>query len=800
MARTSRLVSTAIALTTALLASGLHPAAATGEAAGNPPVSTRLPISLPGWDHRLTDVIAAPDGTTYILSDRFLTRARAGGRIDSGFGVSGNLALPVLTSAEAMAWHGDELLIAGTAFTGTGGGPTNGADESAVIRIDVSGSGSLDTTFGVNGVRMIGLPDTDVSATDIGVAPDGDVVVVGYRTTPATFADETESSLTLVRLDEDGDLDPTFDSDGIAVTDLVAFPDELIVGADGYIVSLFPNTITRFTTSGVVDTSFGAAGTYTSASTVSSIAPMTDDRVAVSTGYSRYEIRDSTVGVTVLDRSGAPVHSFGDRGTRTFDIGGSFFAGRVTVRADGRLLLTTAVSEAVTDVLHTVGLLADGTIDRSVGRNGWASTTEWNNGFSAAQINGAVMNESRGTLRVVGGYSDDQEWIPKALDIALRQPGAPASMPGRVVDAALRGSGKAVVLREWVDDSSAFRSFMVQKVRTSGRLDTTFAADGTYRFASPRGMSWPDAIAVQATSVIVGYRDHGAGSRTTHLLRLDADGAVDRTFGRNGRITVPSATSLQLRDVLVDGGGRIVTLSVEVEPNGHPRVVLHRFTPNGAVDTRFGTNGRRVVPASLGVRTEAEVVQHGRGYIFATYSADVRPVPRIVRVTSAGRLDSGFVTNLPPSGRTPNERATVGHFAAEPSNDPDGGRIALIVGTSRPSLWMLRPNGSPLTTFGEGGRIRVGPNTREPDGLIEFRAGGRVAVYEAEWSGKQLAVNGTTYLRSGARDPDRPPFTKQTAASAQAIDLLRASPSEPITAVIGCNRGACTPTVRIATD
>jgi uncharacterized delta-60 repeat protein len=807
MARTSRLVSTALALTGALLASGLHPAAATGESAGDEPVSTRLDISLPRWDQRLTDVVAAPDGTTYILSDTYLTRATSAGQVDSGFGVNGYLTLPVLTDAQAMAWHDGDLVIAGTAFTGTGGQPTDGDDESAVIRIDVSGSGSLDPTFGANGVRMIGLPDADVDVTDVGVESDGDIVVLGSR---LTFVDGWDRRVTLVRLDEDGDFDPTFDSDGIAVTDVANRTEELIVDDHGYVASVWRGGVTRFTTSGIVDTSFGVNGTYLSDIQMTSIAAMTGGEIAVSTvTYSRFGIGDITVGVTLLDRTGAPVPRFGDNGTRQFDLGGSFFAGRVVARADGRLLLTTSLYEHTTstDVVHTVGLLADGTVDTSVGRNGWASAFKWNNGHEHSEINGAVVNEGRGILRIVGGYRDDQEWEPRVLDIALRHPGAPERRLGRVIEAALRDSGKTVVLRQWinVDDVApvpdvAFRSFAVQKVRTSGQLDRTFADDGTYWFNSPRGMSFPDAIAVQATSVIVGYRDYGAGSPTTHLLRLDADGAVDRTFGRNGQIAMPTTTALQLVDVLVDSGGRIVTLSIEADTDGNPRIVLHRFTRNGSVDTGFGTGGFRDIPSSLGVHPKAELVQHGRGYIFATYTAGTRPVPRIVRVTTAGRLDTAFVTDLPPSGRKPNERATVGHFVAEASNDRDGGRIALIVGTGRPSLWVLRPDGSPVTTFGEGGRIRVQPQTREPDGLIEFRARGRIAVYEARSSGRQVVVNAVTYLRSGARDPDRPPFSKQAAASAEAIDLLRSSPSEPITAVLVCFAEPCRPTVRIATD
>src|SRR5439155_1217773 len=81
----------------------------------------------------------------------------------------------------------------------------------AVARYDPGGI--LDPSFGSGGTVTTAVGDSAV-AHAIAVQPDGNIVTVGYSMTAGNF------DFTLVRYDASGNLDPTFGTGGMVVTDL----------------------------------------------------------------------------------------------------------------------------------------------------------------------------------------------------------------------------------------------------------------------------------------------------------------------------------------------------------------------------------------------------------------------------------------------------------------------------------------------------------------------------------------------------------------------------------------------------
>ncbi len=133
----------------------------------------------------------------------------------------------------------------------------NGAD-FAIARYNADGT--LDTTFSGDGIvnTRIG-PFTDM-AKSVAIQTDGKIVAAG-------FSDGARQYLTVIRYDPDGSLDPTFDGDGI-VTTLVgtdAGASSIAVQSDGKLVVAGTghngfNTdfaIARFNSNGSLDTAFG---------------------------------------------------------------------------------------------------------------------------------------------------------------------------------------------------------------------------------------------------------------------------------------------------------------------------------------------------------------------------------------------------------------------------------------------------------------------------------------------------------------------------------------------------------------
>lgn len=152
-----------------------------------------------------------PDGRPLILtaaSQYTLVRYNTDGTLDTTFGDEGTLVSPITQVTAAVAFQGNKILLAGR--------ETDGA---AFVMARVNSDGTLDSTFGDNGKRIMPIAGsaTDINVlTTIELLPDGTILAAGTTETEGPSAD----GWGVVRLSADGDLDPTFGSGG---TMLVSF-------------------------------------------------------------------------------------------------------------------------------------------------------------------------------------------------------------------------------------------------------------------------------------------------------------------------------------------------------------------------------------------------------------------------------------------------------------------------------------------------------------------------------------------------------------------------------------------------
>ena len=199
-----------------------------------------------------------------------MTRFNADGSVDTSFGTGGTVRTRVGdrdAEAHALAIQPDgRLLVAGTAF-----GTTGNDDRFAVARFNTDGT--LDGSFGSGGLVTTPVGAASAQASGLVIQPDGKVVVSGT----AFFNGATDDDFGLVRYNADGSLDATFGSNGIVTTDFgpiepgsdapfdranaVALqPDGklLVVGSTGRLVTDF--ALARYNPDGTLDPSFGAGG------------------------------------------------------------------------------------------------------------------------------------------------------------------------------------------------------------------------------------------------------------------------------------------------------------------------------------------------------------------------------------------------------------------------------------------------------------------------------------------------------------------------------------------------------------
>ena len=195
-----------------------------------------------------------------------LTRYNPDGTPDTTFNTTGHVttAIPGFNISElnAVLLQPDGKIIAiGYVFN-----PGEGVDYFALIRYE--SDGTVDTTFGDNGIVTTHIPTFGNCITKAAVLQsDGKIIALGY-------AENVHSYFALVRYNSNGTVDTTFGTDGAVTTDILAGAQANagLIQSDNKIIAVgFASngihayfTLTRYTTHGALDSTFGTNGIVTS--------------------------------------------------------------------------------------------------------------------------------------------------------------------------------------------------------------------------------------------------------------------------------------------------------------------------------------------------------------------------------------------------------------------------------------------------------------------------------------------------------------------------------------------------------
>ncbi len=156
-----------------------------------------------------------------------LARYRSDGSLDDSFGIGGKIwtsfgaESPQGAGAQSVVVQADgKILVAG-----------NGSGAQLLARYNVDGT--LDTSFGGDGKVSIQF-DNSSALLSMTLQPDGKIITAGYVISRAG------NDFALVRLNPDGSLDTSFDSDGMVATDFGSIDHAVgvLVQSDGKILAV----------------------------------------------------------------------------------------------------------------------------------------------------------------------------------------------------------------------------------------------------------------------------------------------------------------------------------------------------------------------------------------------------------------------------------------------------------------------------------------------------------------------------------------------------------------------------------
>lgn len=396
-------------------------------------------------------------------------------------------------------------------------------------------------------------------------------------------------------------------------------------------VTLEPLEARLLLSAGELDPTFGLDGQVTSdwgswAEYATTMTVQDDGKIIVAgTDYA------SGFVVARFNADGTLDDTFGQDGRVSVQVGGVDMAQALAVQDDGKIVLAGYTFAEWTWDFAVLRFNSDGSLDTSFDSDG-VVVTDFGMSSDLARD---VEIQSDGKIVVVGyteasanrniamaRYNTDG-----SLDATFDGDGLLVSDLGTVRDdayaVAIQDDGKLVVAgqaRQGLTDLD----FAIIRYNADGTLDTTFGSGGKTFVDFDGSADQASCLAIQADGmIVVGGVAKLDGNNDFALVRLAADGTLDAGFGTDGRVTTAFAAGADemVKDVIVGANGSILAVGYTNLGSVYYGFALASYNPDGTLDASFGTDGKVVTDIGSGNDFPVEAALQADGNVIVAGSA-----------------------------------------------------------------------------------------------------------------------------------------------------------------------------------
>ncbi len=692
-------------------------------------------------------------GQSNSLSEAYIIRLNTNGTLDTTFSGDGIFEISGAGIALSVALQTDSKIVIGS--RGLSG-------ESIIIRLNTNGA--LDTTFDTDGI--VSLSPNHYEPYGLAIQSNGRIVVAGTNSTNAG------GDISAVRLLTSGALDPTFDTDGIAVTSVYAGDSEarsLAIQTDGKIIvgggpgasgSETEAAIIRYNSDGSLDTSFDGDGIKLSNLNIGSGDKYFND-LAVQTDGKILAIGDTTYSVVSLfvvedftifrlNTDGSFDSSFDGNGivrSQWCEQGSDLF-----LQTDGKIVAIGSQERSANpgaNAVCTQRFNDNGAVDTSlnfVASDGTMKPTV----LSAQEFTSveAIVGLPNGKILVAGwGEAPNQTYNTAklirlnangTLDTTFMDEGVfeytNSTTSTYFNDLKILGDGSFLVAGEVGIPIGG----IVAKFTSTGILDTTFSGDGIFTTSAILRIF---AVAVQSDGKIIGCGSNGSGlaSRNSKIIRISATGTLEQdTFSNFG-----NANNNEIFECALQTDGKLIVAGYGNDGTSDFIGISRKLT-TFLTDTTFGTSGivTTDMSSTLNDRATDLVIQSDNKIVVSSTGFNADRDYAVLRYTSNGTLDPNFTENFGTNG------VSLIDFAIGNPNDEANALLLqsdgqlLVGGVSdagageRFGLAKLNANGSLTLGWGTLGRtLTVFPNNNARINALGFYLNDKILAAGRTWNG-----------------------------------------------------------------
>ena len=623
--------------------------------------------------------IVSVGGTTGTNEKFLITRHMQDGSLDDSFGTAGVVTgvFGLNSGARCVALQSDNKIVVG--------GYTGDVATSGVVIARYNTDGSLDNSFAGNGYTTISI-GVNNEVRGIAVQPDGRIVVCG-RTVIVT-PDTASAWFFVGRLTDDGQLDPSFDNDGIILTRFNDSADEhanaVVLQPDGKIVAI---------------------------------------------GFIRYGLFSGETAVARYNQDGSLDGSFANAGKLSFMVGNMCQGYAGILQPDGRIVISGSAGQFPSTFFDhmTVRLKPDGSFDSTFGTNGLVlHDMAWSEDIAHAaglQPDGKIVIAG-GSINVLGEYSSLARYDSNgAVDSSFNAIGKVVAEVGEAENRAyalLMQPDEKLVAVGFAHNGSD-RDFALVRYQPNGNLDSSFGTDGL----ALTGFVSDDqahAVVIQPNERVVAA---GTAGFNVALARVDRLGSLDPGFGiGSGKLTTPTFGRSAAHSVIMTPDAHLV-IAGEASTQTIKAFTLARYSIAGHLDFSFGSSG--IVTTNIGLSA-------------AAYSVALQSDGKIIAAgfANSGTDDDFVLVRYHHNGSTDNGFGSAGKVMTtiSPGNDgahalgiqPDGKIVAAGYARGGFAVARYNPNGTLDNTFAGDGKIITSVGGNDTSYAMALQPNGKIIV------------------------------------------------------------------------
>ena len=512
-------------------------------------------------------------------------------------------------------------------------------------------AGDIFTAFGTNGSVATNIGQADFIVKSQAVQSDGKLLVFG------NVEGSYFSNTYLLRMNADGTLDNTFNTDGKIIIDDIEAAVKVVVQSDGKIIiggSLnFDVVLMRYNTNGTLDTTFGTEGIVsndsdTTTRNMQDFVQQNDGKFLV---LSDFNSGSQDYRVLRYNANGTVDTAFGNNGSITTDIGDTEFSKTIAIHSDGKFVVggTTLGGASSTFSIFIARYNSNGTLDSSFNSNGKkVIATSVFNDF----LNVALQEDGK----MLFGYTSYVSSSPKLKLIRLNTNGnydttygtsgvatftAPTNFGNGSKKFKIQADGKVFVFvnSSTIVNNASNNNLLMMRINANATLDTSFNGSGFQEFSFFTNNDIGSDFSLVGNQIIVsGNTEETLVLNKIGVAKFNSSGSLDLSFGTDGKSLYyfPYEAYDESKCSTVQADGKIIVAGMS-NVNQTSILSVARYHTDGSIDTSFGANGVFKLNTQIYDAVNSVKVDGNGKILLAT---DLNAT--VIRLNSNGTLDGSF--------------------------------------------------------------------------------------------------------------------------------------------------------------